>query len=131
MPILPCQTQSHISCIDRPTGRPQSSLPSLFVAMLLVAAAVTMANAQKESAQTLAERSAIVVRGRVLKVNASDEPMVAASRTPSEVKFSFSNLRNGVLSESRHGFRASNRSRMRSTSAQDNDRMAACPLGTR
>jgi len=49
--------------------------------MLLVAAALTMANAQKESAQTLAERSAIVVRGRVLKVNASDEPMIAASRS--------------------------------------------------
>jgi hypothetical protein len=34
---------------------------------------------QTQSAQTLAERSAIVVRGKVLKVNASDEPMVAPS----------------------------------------------------
>jgi hypothetical protein len=81
MPNLPCQTQSHITRVDRPTGRPHSKLLPLFAAMLLVAAALTMANAQEESAQTLAERSAIVVRGTVLKVNASDEPMVAASRS--------------------------------------------------
>jgi hypothetical protein len=26
MPILPCQTQSHITCSDRPTGRVQAAL---------------------------------------------------------------------------------------------------------
>src|SRR5205823_2377697 len=35
--------------------------------------------AQGETAKSLAERSAIVVLGKVLKTNASDEPMVAAS----------------------------------------------------
>ncbi len=56
-----------------------SKLVPLFAAMLLVSGAFTLTYGQTQSAQTLAERSAIVVRGKVLKVNASDEPMVAPS----------------------------------------------------
>lgn len=51
----------------------------LFVLVLLVAVAFTAVCAQDQTAQALTERSAIVVRGKVLKVNASDEPMAGAS----------------------------------------------------
>jgi hypothetical protein len=55
----------------------------LIIALLAVAAGLTTGNAlgQEQSAQSLAERCAIVVRGRVLKVKASAEPMVTASRS--------------------------------------------------
>jgi hypothetical protein len=52
-----------------------------FLAVLALSTVMTSdrAFAQDESAQSLTERSAIVVRGKVLKTNASNEPMVAAS----------------------------------------------------
>jgi hypothetical protein len=53
----------------------------LVLAILALSAVVTgdRVFAQNESARTLTERSAIVVRGKVLKTNASNEPLVAAS----------------------------------------------------
>jgi hypothetical protein len=59
-------------------GRP----PSLFVAAAL--ASLLMAGpalTQEDGAESLAERSAIVVLGKVLKTSASDEPLVAASES--------------------------------------------------
>ena len=41
--------------------------------------AIGSAEAQRPAADSLAARSPVVVRGRVLRVNASDEPMLAAS----------------------------------------------------
>lgn len=79
MSCLPFHPRSHLACSDWPAGPSFSKLLQLVSAMLLVAAALTTAYAQNESAQTLSERSALVVRGTVVKVNASDEPMVAAS----------------------------------------------------
>lgn len=57
------------------------NLLPLVIAVLVLSAVITTdtASAQVEGAQSLAERSAIVVRGKVLKTNASDEPLVAAS----------------------------------------------------
>jgi hypothetical protein len=55
-------------------------LPVLITAIAQISPAVSTA-AQDQSPRALAQRSAIVVRGKVLKVNASDEPMLAASRT--------------------------------------------------
>lgn len=57
-----------------------SRLPFVLLSVAL-SAAVTggSALAQDEGVQSLAERSAIVVQGKVLKTNASDEPLVAAS----------------------------------------------------
>jgi hypothetical protein len=51
----------------------------LSIALSIITAAA--ASAQIESARSLAERSAIIVRGKVLKANASDEPLVEASES--------------------------------------------------
>jgi hypothetical protein len=77
MPSVSCQPPSYLACSDWPVNRSHSNLILVAAAMLLVA--LTMACAQENSAQALAERSAIIVRGKVLKLNASDEPLVAAS----------------------------------------------------
>ena len=56
---------------------------SQYWTIVLCAIAITLgacaAFAQDESAQALAERSAIIVRGKVLKIEASNEPLLAAS----------------------------------------------------
>jgi hypothetical protein len=63
-------------------GSGRSRFPSL-LALVVLAPLLTggRALAQEETAETLAERSAIVVRGRVLKTNASNEPLLAASES--------------------------------------------------
>lgn len=70
----------------RPGSRSRSHLFPLFALVLFLPAAFTAVYAQDQTAQALTERSAIVVRGKVLKVNASDEPMASAS--PSTVVIS-------------------------------------------
>lgn len=64
---------------NRSGSRSRSHLFPLFALVLVVAAALTAVSAQDQTTQALTERSAIVVRGKVLKINASDEPMAAAS----------------------------------------------------
>jgi hypothetical protein len=51
----------------------------LVVLLALLAVACGAAFAQTDTAQSLAARSSIIVRGKVLRTNASDEPLLAAS----------------------------------------------------
>lgn len=79
MSNLSCYRWSYRTPGHRPDGQSHSKLLLRFAALLLVAMPLTMSHAQEQTAQALAERSAVVVRGRVLKVNASDEAMLVAS----------------------------------------------------
>jgi hypothetical protein len=51
----------------------------LIAILTLAALAAGVACAQTDATQSLAERSTIIVRGKVLKTNASDEPLLAPS----------------------------------------------------
>lgn len=63
-------------------GSGKRRFPSL-LALAALASVLTGARAlaQEDGAESLAERSAIVVRGKVLKTSASNEPLVAASES--------------------------------------------------
>ena len=63
---------------ERRVGFPSAML-ILAVLAMTIALPMCSPSAQRGTVRTLAERSSIVVRGTVLRVNASDEPLQAAS----------------------------------------------------
>lgn len=67
---------------DRPyaQGRKRRRCKRMIAVLsLLVSITTSMAFAQTNAAQSLAERSTIILRGKILKTNASDEPLLAPS----------------------------------------------------
>jgi hypothetical protein len=65
---------------SRESGRgKQPNRTLIAILTLLVSITTGVAFAQTNAAQSLAERSTIVLRGKVLKTNASDEPLLAPS----------------------------------------------------
>jgi hypothetical protein len=71
-------SMNELTAAHRRRRRNSSRWFVLSIALSIITAA---ANAQIESAESLAEHSAIIVRGKVLKANASDEPLVEASES--------------------------------------------------
>lgn len=77
-----------VSFLSRPPHSHRWLWRGLAVLPLLAFAAANIATAaaQSESEQALLARSAIVVRGKILRVNASDEPLVAASSSTAVIR---------------------------------------------
>lgn len=71
----------------RRTGR--RGFPFLVAAAVLFALVASgRAPGQEDDAEALTERSAIVVRGKIVRINASNEPMVAASPSTAVIRIS-------------------------------------------
>ena len=65
--------------LGRRPGRSPRTLLRLFATSLLFTTLISVASFAQDDTQKLAERSSIVVLGKVLKTHASEEPLLAAS----------------------------------------------------